>query len=152
MLRTAWTVLGRYGRQDGEDVVQEALVAALTTNAWPEIDLGAWLRAITVRKALDELRARRRRREEPHRDLSESEPLILANDPPRPELLDLRLALAKLSALDRAVLVLVDLEGLSMREAATALGTTTLATKWRAVRARRRLRGLLESPQSRRAE
>ena len=44
---------------------------------------------------------------------------------------------------DRAVLVLVEVEGLSMTEAAGSLGTTTMAVKWRVVRARRRLRTLL---------
>ena len=52
-------------------------------------------------------------------------------------------AFRHLAAGDRAVLVLVEVEGLSMAEAARNLGTTTMAVKWRAVRARRRLRALL---------
>jgi DNA-directed RNA polymerase specialized sigma24 family protein len=42
------------------------------------------------------------------------------------------------------VLTLVDLEGFSMAEAAQAVGSTVVAVKWRAVRARRRLRLLIE--------
>ncbi|MDX1388616.1 MAG: sigma factor, partial [Acidobacteriota bacterium] len=56
MLKTAWRVLGRYGGNEADDVVQEALIAALTTRALPTTDVGAWLRAITARKALDFLR------------------------------------------------------------------------------------------------
>jgi DNA-directed RNA polymerase specialized sigma24 family protein len=41
------------------------------------------------------------------------------------------------------VLTLVEVEGLTMAEAARSLRTTTMAVKWRAVRARRRLRALL---------
>ena len=44
---------------------------------------------------------------------------------------------------------LVDLEGFSMAAAAAAIGSTTVAVKWRAVRARRRLRALLETPPER---
>ncbi len=35
MQRTAWRVLGRFGGNDADDVVQEALISALTTPALP---------------------------------------------------------------------------------------------------------------------
>ena len=58
-----------------------------------------------------------------------------------------RQALAQLSATDRAVLTLVDLEGRSMAEAAEALGLTRVAIRLRAVRARRKLaRVIREGP------
>src|SRR5437870_2989990 len=60
MVKTAWRVLGRYGRADAEDIVQEAFIAALTTSALPTGDLGAWLRSITARKALDAIRKTKR--------------------------------------------------------------------------------------------
>jgi RNA polymerase sigma-70 factor (ECF subfamily) len=138
MLRTARSVLGRYDGGDAEDVVQEAFVAALTTDALPTSDLGAWLRAITVRKALDAVRARRRR--------AEVEPVEqhgTANGPEPADVLAVRQCLARLSASDRAVLVLVDVEGRSMGETASILGTTSVAVRLRAVRARRKLARLL---------
>jgi RNA polymerase sigma-70 factor, ECF subfamily len=142
MIRTAWNVSGRYASTEADDVVQEALIAALTTDALPTGDVGAWLRAITVRKALDGLRQRARRAEQT--DLP-AEP-VAAGDAATPvAVLSVRRALGQLGATDRAVLTLVDFEGFSMAEAALALGSTTMAVKWRAVRARRRLKALLES-------
>jgi RNA polymerase sigma-70 factor, ECF subfamily len=145
MIGTARNVLGRYGGNEADDVVQEAFIAALTTAALPTGDLGAWLRAITARKALDSMRASRRRGEQPlpdPRDVareleaggSESAPL---------DVLAVRQALSRLSPADRAVLTLADLEGRSMAETAAALGLTYVAVRLRAVRARRKLARLL---------
>ena len=136
MLRTARHVLGRYGGNDAEDAVQEAFIAALTTDALPRGDVGAWMRSIAARKALDAARARTRRSEE---ELTEAP----AAAPSEPDVLAVREALGRLSATDRAVLVLVDVEGRSMAEAAQALGTTNVGTRLRAVRARRKLARLL---------
>ena len=148
MLRTAWHVLGSYGRNDAEDVVQEAFIAALTTPALPDGDVGAWLRAITARKALDAMRGVQRRAEGPL-PLSEAGALELAADSPATvETLSVREALQKLSPSDRAVLVLVDLYGHSMSEAAIALGATSVGTRLRAVRARRKLAKLLRRGES----
>jgi RNA polymerase sigma-70 factor (ECF subfamily) len=140
MLRTARSVLGRYDGRDAEDVVQEAFVAALTTRALPSSDLGAWLRAITVRKALDAARARMRRGEIAAIDEAEDVP---ARSVPSADVLAVRQALSRLSAAERAVLVLVDVEGRSMKEAAATLGTTSVAVRLRAVRARRKLASLV---------
>jgi RNA polymerase sigma-70 factor, ECF subfamily len=137
MLRTAWHVLGSYGGNDAEDVVQEAFIAALTTEALPHGDVGAWLRSIAARKALDAARAARRRSEGPLEDPVAGSAGVSADT------LAVREALARLGPSDRAVLVLVDLEGHSMAEAAAALGTTNVGTRLRAVRARRKLAKLL---------
>jgi len=145
MVRTARNVLGRYGGNEADDVVQEAFIAALTTAALPTGDQGAWLRAITVRKALDSIRLARRRGEQPlpesdgavaelERQGSASMPL---------DVLAVREALRLLSPTDRAVLTLVDLEGRSMAETAAALGITNVAVRLRAVRARRKLARVL---------
>jgi len=140
MMRTARSILGRYAGTDAQDVVQEAFVAALITPALPAGDVGAWLRAIAARKALDWLRQVSRRAE-----VSIPEHPVRAAPSDSPSgVIALRGALGRLAPLDRAVLTLVDLEGFSMAEAASALGSTTMAVKWRAVRARRRLRTLLE--------
>lgn len=147
MVRTAWSVLGGYGASEADDVVQEAFIAALTTTALPRGDLGAWLRAITVRKALDSVRRFRRRGEQPlspPRGAPLDRGLDAGGGPSdRVEVLALRQALARLSRADRAVLTLVDLEGWTMAEAAGVLGVTHVAVRLRAVRARRKLARLL---------
>jgi len=145
MKRTAWSVLGRYGSTAADDVVQEALVAALTTSALPRGDVGAWLRSITARKALDWLRQLRQRREDPLPEAGAvTEPAAQDRVERVLDVLSLRRALATLSATDRAVLVLADVEGLSMAEVSQALGLTQIAVRLRASRARRKLRGLLD--------
>jgi RNA polymerase sigma-70 factor, ECF subfamily len=141
MLRTAWHVLGRYGGNDAEDVVQEAFIAALTTDALPYGDVGAWLRAIVARKALDAARGSRRRRERALPDPAAGEAELVGNESASAavDALDVREALARLTAPDRAVLVLVDVEGCTMAEAAAVLGATNVGTRLRAARARRKL-------------
>ena len=61
----------------------------------------------------------------------------------RMDVLTLRKAVATLSASDRAVLTLVDLEGWPLKEAAGILGLTYVAVKLPASRARRKLAGVL---------
>jgi len=146
MVRTAWSVLGRYSGSEADDVVQEAFVTALTTRALPRgDDLGAWLSAITVRKALDWLRRSRRRQEQQLPDPVESgtQPVAAGNPDAPLDVLTIRKALAGLSSVDRAILVLADLEGRSMREVAQTLGLTRVAVKLRASRARRKLARIL---------
>lgn len=140
-MRTAYSILGRYAGPDAQDVVQEAFVAALVTQAPPVGDVGSWLRAIAARKALDWLRGASRRAEVALPDRSTH----VAPGGVSTDAIAVRDALARLSAVDRTVLTLVDLEGFSMAEAARAIGSTTMAVKWRAVRARRKLRALLEA-------
>jgi RNA polymerase sigma-70 factor (ECF subfamily) len=142
MVRTAWRVLGRYGGTEAEDVVQEAFIAALTTDALPHGDVGAWLRSIAARKALDTMRRTGRRQEQALPEEEEGEAELAAGQSPeqaRLEVWTVRRGLALLSPSDRAVLTLVDLEGFSMAEAARMLGLTRVAIKLRAVRARRKL-------------
>jgi RNA polymerase sigma-70 factor (ECF subfamily) len=145
MVRTAWSVLGQYGGTDAEDVVQEAFIAALTTSALPTGDVGAWLRAITVRKALDWLRRSSRRKEQPLPEAGEgaAEQVAAGGRETNTDMLALREGLATLSPLDRAVLVLADLEERSMAEVAQTLGSTRVAVKLRASRARRKLARIL---------
>jgi RNA polymerase sigma-70 factor (ECF subfamily) len=153
MVRTAWSVLGNYGSTEADDVVQEAFVSALTTSALPHCDdVGAWLRAITARKALDWLRQTTRRREQPLPEPDEDAALTMTAGNPEATLdaLTVRKALAVLAPVDRAVLVLADIEGHSMREVAETLGLTRVAVKLRASRARRKLARMLGSETDRR--
>lgn len=146
MVRTAWSVLGRYGANEADDVVQEACIAALTTTALPrDGDVGAWLRAITVRKALDSVRRSTRRREQPLPEPDDDAAQPVSADDPAAVIVvrTVRAALAKLSVPDRAVLVLADLEGRPMAEVAQLLGSTRVAVRLRASRARRKLARIL---------
>ena len=145
MVRTARSVLSGRPAEEVDDVVQEAFVAALTTGALPRGDVGAWLRAIVVRKALDHARRTQRRAEDPLPEPGGEAPEPVAPGNPQAALdaITARRALASLSPVDRAVLVLVDLEGRTMAETAAALGLTRVAAKLRASRARRRLARLL---------
>ncbi|UCF69353.1 MAG: RNA polymerase sigma factor [Acidobacteriota bacterium] len=147
MLGTAWSVLGRYARSEADDVVQEALVTALTTSALPRgDDVGAWLRAITVRKGLDWLRRASRRREQPlpEPDRDDLHPIASENPEVSLDLLTVREALSALKPMERGILVLADIEGWSMQEIARHLGLTRVAVKLRASRARRRLARMLD--------
>ena len=142
MVRTARSTLGRAAPGEAEDVVQEGWVAAFTTDHLPTGDVGAWLRAITVRKALDALRAKGRR-PEPRESASGGADPAAWDEGRQLSVLAVREALTRLSPLDRATLVLADLEGRSMAEVAEVLGTSAVAVRLRASRARRKLARLL---------
>ena len=141
MMRTARASLGRAAPGEAEDVVQEAWVAALSTESLPTGDVGAWLRAIAVRKALDVRRTRARR---PEAALDAARDPGVGDESSRVTVLAVREALEQLSPADRATLVLADLEGRGMAEVARILGRTEVAVRLRASRARRKLRRLLQ--------
>src|SRR5262245_1438781 len=142
---------------DAEEVVQDAIL-----NAIRKIDtfrgdssLGSWLYRITANVAYEKLRGGRHRRDE----ISLDEVLPMFNDnghvaeticdwsesihDPAVQL-ELRAALISaigdLTVKYRAVLVLRDVEGMSMTEVADCTGTTVAAAKTRAHRARLFLR------------
>lgn len=151
MVRTAQSVLGRWAGAESDDVVQEALVAALTTTALPDGDVGAWLRAIVVRKALDQARRRVRRAEDPIDPGEDHRPSTAAPSvQPSPDnVVAARQLLGLLSVEDRAILVLADVEGRSMAEIADTLGSTRVAVKLRASRARRKLAAVVRNESAR---
>jgi len=150
MVRTAWRVLGRRGGLEPDDVVQEAFLAALTTDALPRGDVGAWLRSIVARKALDALRRSARRPEYPLGETQDHDPALATADAARrrDDAMTLRQVLDRLAPLDRAVLLLADVEGRSMAEIAESLGSTRVAIKLRASRARRRLARMVRDEQA----
>jgi RNA polymerase sigma-70 factor (ECF subfamily) len=151
MLRAARAVLLEQADSEGDDVVQEAFIAALTTTALPTGDAGAWLRAIAARKALDAMRRVRRRGEEPLPDPTREEATFAVSIDPERRIdgAAARQWLSRLSPVDRAVLLLVDVEGHSMAEAAAMMGITRIAAKLRAMRARRKLANLMMPPSKR---
>jgi RNA polymerase sigma-70 factor (ECF subfamily) len=145
------------GRDDAEDVVQDALLSAWKSLASFEgTSFRAWVFRIVTNRALDRLRSRRRRPELPldppvdDDDASWAEPAA-----PGPELADLagdrealrvvEEALGTLPDEQRAVLLLRDVEGFAYEEIATITSTEIGTVKSRIHRARVAVRNILIS-------
>jgi RNA polymerase sigma-70 factor (ECF subfamily) len=135
--RVAYGMLGDPSRVD--DVLQEALLRAyrkLPVRFESEQHEAAWLYRIVHRSCLNELRARRRRRETlgvpdaPGRETTETTLASVA----------VAAALAELAPDARAVVLLVDLIGLDYETAASALGIPRGTVASRLNAARRTLR------------
>ena len=121
---------------DAQDVLQEVFVRL--PDALKQFEyrssLGTWLRTVTVRRAMQVIRTRDRRREMPLPDDLQGRP---------PKLLDmiaLERALAGLSDNLKAVIILKDVEGYSHEEIAELLEITPSASATRISRARHLLR------------
>lgn len=146
-------------RRDVGEVAQEALVRAyLSLASYARAgDFRHWLRKIAVRASYDYWRDRHRRRETAEEGLGEEERRRVAREiadrsaasherdrsaAEARSLLDW--ALARLSPEDRMVIELVHIEERPVREAADLLGWSAVNVKVRALRARRKLRAILE--------
>jgi RNA polymerase sigma-70 factor (ECF subfamily) len=129
---------------DGEDIVHDALAKAfyaLALAAEPP-PLRPWLFKIAHNTALDFLRGHGKRLTEPRADVGE---LVVVEDAPDPFVT--RLALARFMTLplvQRSALILKDVLGHSLDEAAETMGTTVAAVKAALVRGRARLREVVE--------
>ncbi|HEU4674717.1 MAG TPA: RNA polymerase sigma factor SigM [Motilibacteraceae bacterium] len=141
-------------REEAADALQEALVSALRASAAGrfrgESAVTTWLHRIVVNACLDRVR---RGRVRPTVPLPESDGLApAATDEigPRETALVVADALRLLPAEQRAAIVLVDLEGWSVQDAADALGVAAGTVKSRCARGRARLlpllAGLRETP------
>ena len=139
--------LRRYARAltgDGaraDDLVQDTLERALTKfHLWrADSDLRAWMFAIMHNVFINQLNARR------EIELDENLAAGLESGPRSDplELRDLDVALARLPAEQREVLLLVGLEQLSYNEASAALGVPVGTVMSRLSRGRERLRALM---------
>jgi RNA polymerase sigma-70 factor (ECF subfamily) len=152
VFRLAYRMLGN--PFDAEDAVQEAFLKA--HRALPDFEersrFSSWLHRIAVNCAYDVLRRRARRAEDPL-DAPEGEGPALERpsaDPLPDRLLEgqqvrrrLKVALARLSDLERSVFTLRHHEGLALREIGEALGLDTNATKQALFRAVRKVREVL---------
>lgn len=109
---------------DIEDIVQESLLAIhLKRHTWVEGELvGPWVAAVARHKAIDALRRRGRRAEEPLDDFDLVDPA--GEEGSEGEAQDVSRLLARLGERQRAVVQAVSLEGLSTREAAARLSMT----------------------------
>jgi RNA polymerase sigma-70 factor (ECF subfamily) len=129
--------------QDAEEATQEALVAAYRgiESFEGRASVGTWLHHIVRRAAIARLHARKRHREVVMDEASEPEATGRDGQVSyRAELSEvIRTALDQLDEISRAVLVLRDVEELSSREVAQALGLSDAVVRQRLHRARRLL-------------
>ncbi|MGQ0533210.1 MAG: RNA polymerase sigma factor [Caulobacteraceae bacterium] len=151
LFRAAWSVLKN--RADAEEAVQDAYVKALS-GAAPfagQSSLSTWLTRIVINEALARKRAAlRRKRSLDKADVAQLEEYRSFMSAPfrSPEFQiahaelakALEAAVARLPDDFRIVLVLRDIEGMSVDDTAEALGVAPATIKTRHLRARRRLR------------
>lgn len=161
--RRVWTLAKRLAqhREDAEDVTQETFLTALEHlgELRDEERFGAWLMQIATRHAFRVLERRKRAPTVPlemgSRETSEGEnggtiphPEFIADWKETPEALLMRAetrqrieqALSELPQKYRMVFLLRDIEGLSVKETAEALGISEANVKVRLLRARLQLR------------
>ncbi|HZT86464.1 MAG TPA: sigma-70 family RNA polymerase sigma factor [Stellaceae bacterium] len=136
-----------------DDLVQDCLVRALgKLHLWQEgTDLRAWLFTILHNQYVN--RVRRAVREGIAVGLSETEPLLTRapHQARRLELRDLERAIAKLPEEQRAVVLLVGLEGMRYEDVAAVLDVPVGTVRSRLSRGRdalRRLMGVVPDPQA----
>ena len=139
-------------RHLAEDIAQETFIKAhRSLNGFRGGSLRAWLLRIASNLSLDATRSRKRRPAESLEEASERPGFSLPSDAPGPERQALQAELREkiqdcIMALpddQRAVIVLVDVQGLSYDEAAQTIGGAIGTVKSRLSRARRRLRDAL---------
>jgi RNA polymerase sigma-70 factor (ECF subfamily) len=132
---------------DPDELVQEAFVRVFNrwagdglrgpnAEAGPD-DLGAYVRRTIVNLVANERRSRGRARAAWNRQTASAEPA----HPDYPS--HLAAVLDQVAPADRALIFLVDVEGMSTSDAATMVGITPVSARARLSRARRRLRSAL---------
>ena len=140
-------LLGATGEAD--DAVQEAWLRASRAGADGVENLGGWLTTIVARVCLNQLQARRVRREE-SLDLRPSEPRVAGGEEANPEDaailgdavgLALLIVLEALTPAERVAFVLHDVFAVPFDQIAPIVGRSPEATRQLASRARRRVRG-----------
>ena len=150
---TAYRVTGN--REDALDVTQDALVKAYQKiGTWaPTGNFLSWLLRLTTNQAIDHLRRRNRRKQEPldeafvgQTEGAAVEPTVDSTESVvRGREIDARVrgALVKLSKMQRTVFVLRHFEEFSLAEIAEELGCTVGSVKVHLFRALKKLRGEL---------
>lgn len=152
-------IAGRFflQREQIEEIIQDAFTKAYfalnTYHGTHAASFKAWLTQIAVNCCYDHLRRARRRPEQAFGDIEESEAQEFAAQLRSPPLdVETRLVsrdlavklLSRLSAEDRMVLILLDVEGFSVAEIAEATNWSISKVKVRAHRARANLRRVLQ--------
>jgi RNA polymerase sigma-70 factor (ECF subfamily) len=143
-----WAVALRTMRDpdDAADVLQEALIKAFRSAGTfrGEAAVSTWLHRIVMNAAFDALR---RRTPVPVDTADTADPLDVAGR--ADTALDIADALARLPADQRAALVLVDLQGFSVDDAAQVLDCPVGTVKSRCFRGRARLAEMLDAYRNR---
>jgi RNA polymerase sigma-70 factor, ECF subfamily len=127
-----------------DDLVQDCLVRAIAKiQLWQGgTDLRAWLFTILHNEYINRTRRTRRERNHMESERYNSAPMFSPNQSARLELHDLERAIAKLSEEQRAVILLIGLEGMGYEEVAAALSIPVGTVRSRVSRARETLRML----------
>jgi RNA polymerase sigma-70 factor (ECF subfamily) len=128
-----------------DDLVQECLARALAKlHLWQEgTNLGAWLRTILHNQHVNEIRRSLRAGIPLELNEASALPSRPADQERRLELRDLDRALARLPEVQRALVLLVGLEGLGYAQAAAVLGIPVGTVRSRVSRGREALRRLM---------
>lgn len=137
--------------EDAADALQNAMVSAFRRagSFRGDSQVSTWLHRIVVNACLDLIRRRRSHAAVPLPDDADREPTLAARPAPDPAEVserraDVWAALGQLSTEQRTALVLVDMEGFSMDEAAAILDCAPGTVKSRCARGRAKLVPLLE--------
>src|SRR5215468_5192157 len=137
---------------DAADAVQEAWLRFSRSDTTSVENLGGWLTTVVARVALDMLRARRSRREEPDTDADsaaelQAEPVDPEQDARTADAVGMALmiVLERLAPAERVAFVLHDLFDMPFEEIARILDRSLVATRQLASRARRRVQGTGDS-------
>jgi RNA polymerase sigma-70 factor (ECF subfamily) len=134
---------------DADDVLQEAWLRLNRSDAGSVENMRGWLTTVVARLSLDELRARKARRED-GAGAWLPEPIVRTDDETDPEQetlladsvgLALLVVLETLSPAERLAFVLHDMFALPFEEIGSIVGRSPAATRQLASRARRRVRG-----------
>src|SRR5262249_31169119 len=154
----AYRMLGSLSEAD--DAVQDAWLRLSRTDRSGVENLGAWLTTVVARVALNTLRTRRTRREQPL-DAYVPDPVVDPTDGSSPENdvlladsvgLALLVVLGPLPPPERPASVLHDMSGVPFDETAPIVERSPEATRQLASRARRRVRGAAPAPDADLAE
>lgn len=131
-------------RELAADCVQEAFISAFRRAGSYRGDAAVttWLHRIVVNACLDRLRQRKPTADWPAQDIGEDRDATAAVE----ARLDVRQALDRLPEGQRVALVLVDMEGLSIAEAAAVLEVAEGTVKSRCSRGRDALAAMLREP------
>lgn len=149
-----WSVALRTMRdpEEAADALQDAMISAFRRAGSYRGDAAVttWLHRIVVNACLDRMRRNAVRRTEPMPDDVDRDPSLASDErhDERVEQMQTRQgvleALGQINADQRAAIVLVDMQGYSVEEAARMLGCPTGTIKSRCARGRARLAPLLE--------